>query len=179
MRYQFRSGRLFKAIRGFLLAATLLGVGLVTVESQAKDLTHRLGLGFTDQFSIQGSLPSIAVRYYPARDLGIAASLGVDTQKNSSRFGFMAKVFRVIFVEDNMNFYMGAGVGLISQETPGNNNDSGFELNGFAGGEFFFSGLESLGFNFELGIGVTSISSEVRFRTLGDHPFRAGVTFYF
>ncbi len=165
--------------QGGLAFLVLLGLAFgLGSGAQAKDLTHRLGLGIADQFGVQGSLPSLALRYYPARDLGLSAQLGVDTQKNSSRFGFMAKVFRVIFIEDNMNFYMGAGAGIISQEVNGN-NDSGFQLNGFAGGEFFFSGLESLGFNFEAGIGVTSISSEVRFRTIADHPFRAGITFYF
>lgn len=144
----------------------------------AKDLASRLGVGYSNQFGVEGGLPSIAVRYYPNPELGLSTSLGVDTQKDNAKFGFLAKLFRVIFMEDNMNFYMGGGAGLVSQER-GGENDSGFELSGFIGGEYFFPGLESLGFIFEAGVGVTSISSEVRFRTIGDHPFNAGIVFYF
>lgn len=148
----------------------------------AKDLTNRLGVGYANQFS--EDLPSLAVRYYPNPQLGLTAALGVDTGDDGSgapsKFGFMVRLFKIIFVEDNMNFYMGTGAGLLSREDRvSNETDSGFELTGFAGGEFFFPGLDSLGFSFETGVGVTSISSDVRFRTMGDHPLRAGITFYF
>ena len=149
---------------------------LIGASAQGKELTNRLGVGYSDQFG--ESLPSLAVRYYPNSKLGLSASLGVDTQKDNSRFGFMARMHRVIFMEDNLNFYMGAGAGILSVETAGK-NESGFELSGFFGAEFFLYGLESLAFMFESGVGVTSISSEVRFRTLGDHPVRAGMAFYF
>ncbi len=156
----------------------LLLISLLSPFANAKDLTSRLGVGYSDQFGITEGLTSLNVRYYPSADLGISAALGVDTEKNNSKFGFMAKVFRVVFKEDNMNFFMGAGAGIISREENGTNS-SGFELDGFFGGEFFLAGLESLGFIFEAGIGVTSISSQVRFRTIGDSPLRAGMVFYF
>ena len=170
-----------------------LGLILLVIFGSAsafgKDLSHRLGVGYSDQFGIsssggtRGSLPSLAMRYYPSSDLILGAAIGVDTEKDASKFGFAAKVARVVFHEDNLNFYLGASAGLISQETTnsagGTDNDSGFDLAGFAGAEFFMPGLESLGFSFEAGVGVTSISSEVRFRTIGDHPLRAGIIFYF
>jgi hypothetical protein len=144
-----------------------------------KDLANRMGIGYSDQFGVRtGNLPSLAMRYYPSSELGFGLSLGVDTQKDASKFGFAAKVLRIIFLEDNMNFYLGASAGLISDEIEGD-NDSGFDLSGFGGAEFFLPGLDSLGLNFEMGVGITSISSEVRFRTIGDHPFRAGMIFYF
>jgi hypothetical protein len=73
---------------------------------------------------------------------------------------------------------MGAGAGLLSQETAGR-NESGFEVQAFTGVEFFLHGLENLGFSFETGIAITSMSSATRFRTFGDSPVRAGMTFYF
>lgn len=163
----------------FLIFALILGTSV-----HAKELTNRLGIGYSDQFSVDGGLPSVSVRYWPDPKLGLGAALGVDTEDDNSRFGFMARIYRIIFTEDNMNFYMGTGAGLISIEKPkasgtGTDNDSGFELNGFFGAEFFFQGLDSLGFCFEAGVGVTSISSEVRFRTIGDSPVKAGMTFYF
>lgn len=149
-------------------------------QASAKDLTNRLGVGYKNQSLSASELPAIAVQYYPSADLGFSASLGVDTQKDQSRFGFNAKVYKVIFAEDNLNFYMGAGGGVLSQERgAGSTAESGFEMMGFTGAEFFFTGLENLGFSFEAGAGIVSVSSGVRFRTFGDSPLRAGVIFYF
>ncbi len=148
---------------------------LTASPSFAKDLTNRVGLGFKNQFGVD--LPGVAAQYYPSKELGVAAVVGIDTQKNSSKFGATGKIFRIIFEEDRMNFYMGASAGLLSQELAGVNN-SGFELGGYAGGEFFFQGLDSLGFSFELGVGITSLADGVRFRTVGDSPVRAGIIFY-
>ena len=120
----------------------------------------------------------MAMRYYPNGDFGIMGAIGIDTTKNNSRFGAGAKILKIVFREDNLNFYTGAGAAIVSQEVS-NKTNSGFDLSGFAGAEFFLPGLESLSFSFEAGIGITSISSEVRFRTIGDSPLRAGIIFYF
>lgn len=145
-------------------------------QAEAKDLSNRLGIGFKNQSSVE--LPGIAVQYWPGSDLGFSATLAIDTQTNNSKFGAMAKLYRVIFPEDNLNFYLGAGAGTLSVETNGN-NQSGFELMGFAGVEFFLPGLENIGWSFEAGTAITSISSGTRFRTFGDSPLRAGAIFYF
>ena len=49
-----------------------------------------------------------------------------------------------------------------------------FRTLGFVRVEFFFAGLESLGFSLETGLGISSVASETRFRTIGDSPLRAG-----
>jgi hypothetical protein len=162
-------------MRRVLLLALLVNGGL----AQARDLANRLGIGYSDQFGLSSSLPSVAMRYYPNADYGIMGALGVDTDKNNSRFGFSGKVVKIVFREDNLNFYTGAGAGLISQQLAGGTTNSGFEISGVAGAEFFLPGLENLGFSFEAGVGVTSISSQVRFRTIGDSPLKAGIIFYF
>lgn len=145
-------------------------------QSFAKDMTNRLGVGYKNQFATD--LPGVALQYYPGADIGVSGVMAIDTQKANSRFGMMAKLHRIIFHEDNLHFYMGAGAGVLSMETSGT-NESGFELQGFGGTEFFFSGIENLGFSFETGVSVASLSSSVRFRTVGDSPIRAGMIFYF
>jgi hypothetical protein len=161
----------------FLIAALVYcGLAVFPSSAEGKDLTNRLGIGYINQFSSQA--PALAVQYYPSMDLGLSAALAVDTERDNSSFGIMAKLYRIVFQEENLNFYMGAGVGLVSQESPGE-TQSGFELMGFMGSEFFFSGLENLGFRFEAGVGVTSLASGVRFRTFGDRSLRAGIIFYF
>ena len=152
--------------------------GFATQSAEAKDLSQRLGVGISDQLGMSDSLPSVAVRYWPNAQIGFAGALGVDTKKNNSRFGFQGKLMKNIFPEDAMNFYAAASAALISEETLGSNS-SGFSLAGLIGAEFFFQGLENLGFSFEGGFGITSISSQVRFRTIADNPLKAGLTFYF
>lgn len=158
------------------ILGAILGLSFVSQIALAKEMTNRLGIGFKDQFGV--SLPGFALQYYPGADLGLSGVLAVDTLKDNSRFGMMAKLHRIIFHEDNLHFYMGAGAGIISIETNGS-NQSGFELQGFGGAEFFFAGIENLGFSFEMGVDVISLSSSVRFRTIGDSPIRAGMIFYF
>lgn len=166
-----------RAMFSLLLIASVFFAVVIKSESvQAKDLTSRLGLGFKNQSS--EDIPSIALQYWPGSELGLSASIGLDTRPTQSRFSSMVKIYRVIFPEDNLNFYMGAGAGVLSVENSGN-NQSGFELLGFAGVEFFLPGLDSVGWSFEAGTAITSISSGTRFRTFGDSPLRAGAAFYF
>lgn len=164
----------------FLMA--VLGVtfafALITPKVEARDMSSRLGIGISDQLGTNESLPSIAIRYWPNAQIGFAGSLGVDTKKDYSRFGIQGKIMKNIFPEEHMNFYAAAAASLISEEAAGKNS-SGFSLAGMVGAEFFFQGLENLGFSFEGGVGITSISNQVRFRTIADHPLKAGLTFYF
>ncbi|MBX3022240.1 MAG: organic solvent tolerance protein [Bdellovibrionales bacterium] len=162
-------------MRRFILLIAVLTLGSA---AQAKDLTSRLAVGYANQFGLDEELPSVALRYFPNGEYGLMGALGVDTTKNNSRFGFSAKIMKLIFKEDNLNFYTGASAGIVSRELAGKTN-SGFDLTGVMGVEFFLPGLENLGFSMEAGVGVTSVSSEVRFRTIGDHPLRAGIFFYF
>src|SRR5690348_17080373 len=96
--------------RGWLLCFLL--TSLCSSFAHAKDLSSRLGIGYSDQFGLPGSLPSLAVRYYPNADYGLMGMIGVDTQKDNSRFGFGAKILKIVFREDNLNFYTGAGAAL-------------------------------------------------------------------
>jgi hypothetical protein len=151
----------------------------------AKDMTSRLGIGYSDSFSV--TMPSIAAKYYSSNDLAFSAALGIDTNSTNStngnsNFGLGGKIYKTVFLEENLNFYMGGGASVVSiSPTSGGtgNTNSGFELNGFFGAEFFLPGIDSIGFNFQAGIGVTSLSSGVRFRTIGDTPLKAGMYFYF
>jgi len=152
----------------------------VTSLASAKDLSTRLGVGIKNNNSVE--LPAIAAVYYPNSEVGLTASLGVDTQEDSSKFAFNAGLRRILFKENNMNFYYGGQVGLLNVETPTgtgtSDKESGFEMNVVFGAEFFFAGLDSLGFSFEGGVALSSLD-ETRFRTVGDHPLKAGLIFYF
>tara|TARA_B100001248_G_scaffold253282_1_gene230357 strand:- start:18838 stop:19320 length:483 start_codon:yes stop_codon:yes gene_type:complete len=144
--------------------------------SYAKNLEHRLGVGYSNTFSFE--LPSLALSYYPSSRTNIGVALGVNTEDDQSKFGFLFKAFRVIFEEENLNFLMGGGAAVISDEQNGR-SDSGFEVSALAAAEYFFTGLDSLAFRFEAGIGIVSQDDGVTFRTIGESPISAGVIFYF
>jgi hypothetical protein len=147
----------------------------------AVDLTNRLGLGFSQQMGAV-DIPMITAHYYPNQRYAISAALGVDTEKDDSKFGALVKLRRMIFMENQMNFYMGAATGFSShEELEGTvyENKSNFEFSAIMGGEFFFTGLDSLAFTFETGIGIITGDGGSRFRTIGDNLFNAGIIFYF
>ncbi len=165
--------------RFILLRAALIVVGPILIFSGnalAKDLSSRLGVGYRNSF-VTMSLPSGSIVYSPSVDYSLYGALGVDTEDTNSKFAFAAGARRIVFREDNMNFYTGGQVGIVNQEVA-SSKDSGFEVAALVGGEFFFQGLDSLGFNFETGLGVTTVK-KTRFRTLGDSFLSAGMTFYF
>lgn len=160
-----------RVLRYFLLAA-VCALGSI---ANAKELGSRLGIGVKNNTS--QDLPALAAVYWPNSDFGLTGGVGLDTQKDFSKFTFNAGVRRILFREDQMNFYFGGQLGMVNYETAGV-KESGFELSAVYGAEFFFQGLDSLAFTFEGGVGVASVK-DVRFRTMADSPFRAGIVFYF
>lgn len=162
-----------KSVR-LLFLLVILSFGFT---SQAKDLASRLGVGYRNSLVSFPDLASIATIYYPSPDIGLVGSLGVDTQDQNSKFAAAAGIRRIIFKEDNMNFFGAGQIAIVNQEIA-TRKSSGFELAATVGGEFFLPGLESLGFNFETGMGVTTVE-KTRFRTLGESFLTAGMIFYF
>jgi hypothetical protein len=148
---------------------------LPLLSAQSKELTNRLGIGIKNNSSEE--LPALAAVYYPNPDLGVTGGLGIDTQKNNSKFTFNAGIRKILFRENQMNFYYGGQAALVNFETP-TEKQSGFELSALFGAEFFLPGLDSLAFTFDGGVMMASLK-EVRFKTFADHPFRAGIIFYF
>jgi hypothetical protein len=158
-----------------VLVLACIGVGLGPAMAFSKDLTNRLGVGFRNNNSV--NLPALAAIYYPNADIGLTGSVGVDTLEDNSKSAANFGLRKILFREDNLNFYFGGQAGLVNFESA-SKKESGFELNVIFGAEFFFSGLDSLSLSFEAGAGLSSLKS-TRFRTIGDDPFRAGIIFYF
>ena len=157
-----------------LFFVLMLFVGLNS--AFAKDLTHRFGVGIKNNTS--ENLPSIAAAYFPISDLAFTAGVGTDSKKDNQKFQMHLGLRKVIFTEANLNFYSGAQFCLVNYEDPVQGRQSGSEILAVGGVEFFFQGLENVGFSFEAGIGVASIGN-VRVRTVADGPTRAGILFYF
>ena len=162
----------------YLFLAVILSTGAA---ANAVELTNRLGLGFSQQMGAV-DIPMITAHYYPNQRFAISGALGIDTKRDDSKFGALVKVRRMVFMESQMNFYMGAATGFSSHEeleATGYEDKSNFEFSAILGGEFFLTGLDSLAFTFETGIGIITGDGGSRFRTIGDDLFSAGIIFYF
>lgn len=149
---------------------------LFTAVSFSKEMPQRLGVGIKNNTS--QNLPSLAMVYNLSGNLSMTGGFGVDTQKDYSALQLQAGIRHIIFHETNLHFYAGGQVGLVSFEEPVNGKNSGFEANVICGAEFFFTGLENVGFTFEGGLGLSSIKN-TRIRTIANDPFKAGIIFYF
>ncbi|MFN7904440.1 MAG: organic solvent tolerance protein [Pseudobdellovibrionaceae bacterium] len=159
----------------FVLRGCLcLGI-LFPLYAQGKELPNRLGLGIKNNSTF--NIPSIAVTYFPHRDVALTGGVGIDTKKDYSKSIFDVGARRILFREDNMNFFFGGQLGIVNNEEA-SDRSSGFELMALFGGEFFFAGLDNLGFAFAGGVGVSNLKN-TRFRTMADSPIQAGITFYF
>ena len=160
-----------------------LGLLLLTFSAHSIELTSRMGLGLSQQMG-SAEIPMLTAHYYPNSQFGLSLGFGMDTEDDASKLGVLAKAIKIVFQEQQMNFYMGGAVGLANHEerntvTTAIEDKSNFEISALIGGEFFFSGLDSLGLSFETGISVITGDDGTRFRTIADHPFRAGIVFYF
>lgn len=171
MKLKLRSNLIF-------FAALLSGImiSIVSAAAETKDLTHRLGLGIKNNTS--QSLPSLAAVYYPSKDYAFTGGLGFSSQTNYNQLQAHLGVRKMIYFETNLNFYMGAQWGVLNSENPIDGKHAGFEILAVCGAEFFFSGLENLGFTLEGGLAATTVKS-TSLRTVADDPLRAGIVFYF
>lgn len=158
------------------ITLTIVIMSLFSSLVSAKEMPQRLGVGIKNNTS--ESLPSLAAVYHLNGLTAVTGGIGVDTKKDNSKFQINAGIRHVIFHENQLHYYAGGQLGLVTFEDPIEGKENGFEANFLMGVEFFFTGLENVGFSFEGGLGLSSVK-DTRIRTLADDPFRAGIIFYF
>lgn len=163
-------------MRKFCIALLLVAsIPFFSSQAEARNLSRRLGVGYTSQIAVtpESTIPAISTKYYFSPNFGTSLGFGFDTRSSANTFAVGLKAYYVLFHEDNMNFYTGAGFGVISRA------GSKTQFSMFLGSEFFFSGLPSLGFCFEAGIRADNTSGSYAIRTTGDSILTAGAHFYF
>src|SRR5579884_3938685 len=164
-------------ITAAVLCFTTLSAPFVT-SAYARDLTGRLGLGYNSEFansdsSIVGHVPAISLKYGISKDIGVEGVVGFNTGSPANDVVGL-KFFKNIFYETNLNFYFMAGAAAVQ----GNGKSGAQVLAGF-GVEWFFPGLESLGFAMETGGSLDNLSGSYALKTLGVSFLNAGIHFYF
>jgi hypothetical protein len=158
------------------VALLILASSWVPSPALARDLQGRLGLGYNNQFANRDGtnhVPGISLKYGFTRDLAGAAVFGIATT-NPGNSVTALKFFKNLFFETNLNFYFLLGAGMLTSD-----RNTGTELLGGFGAEFFIPGVESLGFSFETGGSLDNLSGSFALKTLGFSFLDAGIHFYF
>lgn len=163
-----------------LMLCGLLAIGATASSSSsalARDMQGRLGIGYNSQFVnsvVDTRVPGVSVKYGLTRDLAVEAIAGTKTATPTNTVTGV-KLYKNVFYETNLNFYLSLGGAIVSASRA-----SGAEFMGTLGAEFFIPGLESVGFSFETGGALHSLSnSSMSFRTVGVSFIDAGMHFYF
>lgn len=158
----------------FLIILALLLPSL----AMGADLRGRMGVGMTNQLA--NDIPAISIKVQQSKTFALGGLLGFKSDEDNTLYGAGLKLYRIIFDEPQLNFYM---AGLLATETyldENNKIESGYQIDGTMGTEFHFSGLESLGFSLEFGLSVRKAQPNggSSFETLGDNFLKAAVHFY-
>lgn len=170
--------------RSLLSLLCLISLLAVAAGADAKDLRKRFALGFNNQFSpvaaISAKFTLPAAR--PTTNVQIQVLGGVALFRaraaNNDQFFAGARMLFTFLAEDNLNLYAGGGAGYAGFS----DGARAIRVHPVVGVEFFFFGLENLGFSGELGVNVdigTSPVTSVDLSTAAGSFGAVGVHYYF
>ncbi len=148
----------------------------VVANLSAKNLESRFGFGVASTGF--NDLAAMSLRYHFDSFLSTAFQVGFNTDDSNNSIRIGAKICRNVSMEENVNFYLGAGLFTIADKQKDSTLSGGIELDGIFGIEFFLSGLPSLGISVETGLALRSLRS-VTFQAFGSAFGGAGIHYYF
>ncbi|MFA6235762.1 MAG: hypothetical protein WC635_00435 [Bacteriovorax sp.] len=165
---------MFIKMKTFLTTIALLTCICLVPETQAYDKMNRLGIGMSNQ--LKNDFPALSFKLQKNRSFAFGGLMGLSTDKNDGGYGVGMKVYRNIFDEPQLNFYL-AGMGALLNNKIAQSSYSGFQFDLSLGSEFHFSGLNSIGFSFEFGVSAHKTKDFV-LQTLGNNFIVSAVHFY-
>jgi hypothetical protein len=142
--------------------------------AQAYDKIGRLGLGLSNQ--LKNDFPSLSFKMQKNRSTAIGGNFGLSSDPTSGGYGAGIKIYRNLFDEPQLNFYVAGLLGLLNNKVS-STSYSGFQFDLSLGSEFHLTGLNSIGFSFEFGVSAYK-KKEFTFQTLGNSFIVSGVHFY-
>ncbi|MDY6967842.1 MAG: hypothetical protein SVR08_04190 [Spirochaetota bacterium] len=159
-----------------LLLSTII---LIASSAYAKDLSGRLGFGFTSQFS-PNLVDAVSAKYWLNSNLcfqGIFGALLNSDATNEIDLG--GKVLFKIKDEENMHLLVGGRMGIAYEDPDQGDSVTTVSLGGLIGIEFFLSGLPNLSFSTEIGAGIANDDDNTSIGFDADTFLTAGIHYYF
>jgi hypothetical protein len=158
----------------------LLSLLLITFDAHAAvNVLGRLGVGFTNQMA--NEVESISFKIQRSRSSALGVILGFQSRDGETSYGLGVKLYRNIYEEPNLRFYMAGMLASLSQIVTVNGNpetQSGMQIDGTFGTEFHINSIESLGFSMEFGISTNTLGNDTTIETIGDGFIKAALHFY-
>ena len=165
---------MFKKVKSLIVVFFLVSITLAATESQALDKINRLGVGMSNE--LHNDFPALSFKIQKNRSFACGGLAGLSTNVNNGGYGVGLKVYRNIFDEPQLNFYL-ACMGALLNTKIDNTSYSGFQVDLSLGSEFHFQGLNSIGLSFEFGISAYK-KKEFVFQTLGNNFIVSAIHFY-
>ncbi len=135
----------------------------------------RLGIGFTNQLA--NDMGAISFKVQRSRAFALGVVVGFNAEDSETTYGAGVKLYRNIYEEPNLRFYM-AGLFAAVSDIINSTKESGMQIDGTMGTEFHLNGVESIGFSFEFGVSVNTLGSDTTISTLGDKFAIVSAHFY-
>ncbi len=141
--------------RHLLWLPALFALTLAALPADAKDLRGRFAFGFNNQLS---PVTGASIKYtFPAKEptvniaiQGIAGIALFNARANNDQFFAGFRMLFTFIAEDNLNVYAGGGAGYAGFD----DGSRAIRAQPVVGVEFFFFGLENLGFSTEFGVNI-------------------------
>jgi len=158
----------------------LLALGVITLfcgqNAHSKNLEGRFGLG--SSYQSFKSLASVSARYHLSPYFTANLLVGFETGDLPAQAAYGIKLFRNLAMEENLNFFWGAGLSVLSERNAAGTQTTGIQADLLIGSEFFLTGLPSLSFLFETGIALRALQLTT-LRSVGGGVMNVAIHYYF
>lgn len=149
---------------------------VISSPSWALNKMGRLGVGMSNQLVTEA--PALSIKIQQSRTFALGGLLSFRSDEDEgTTYGAGVKLYRNLFAEPLLDFYMALTLATLGYEENGKNK-SGYQVDGTLGSEFHFEGIESLGFSFEFGFSANKGPNGRRIETLGQNFLKAALHFY-
>ena len=146
---------------------------LITLSLPSLAMNGRFGLGISNQ--PETSLDNISFKVHTSKRTAYGGVIGTSNADNGG-YVMGLKLYRKLIQEENLNFFA-ALFGAYRNEGPDNAEITGFQGDLTFGVEYFFQGLDHLGFSFETGLSVNTFD-EFNFKTKALNTIQGAIHFY-
>ena len=134
----------------------------------------RMGIGTTSQ--LKNDIQALSFKLQKSKSFALGAVMGYSSS-DSGGYGIGVKAYRNLFEEPQLNFYISGLAAYLNKKSASSDDTTGFQIDITIGSEYSFTGLQSLGFSFEVGLSVNNLDDFI-FETVGHNFLVAGVHFY-
>ena len=106
-----------RSMKLFCIATLALILSCISFSAEARNLSHRLGVGYTSQIAVtpDSTIPALSTKYYFGKSMAASLGIAFDTRSSASSFGLGIKGHYNVFFEDNLIFYTGGGLAFINR----------------------------------------------------------------